>query len=560
MSRTWLHILLMVVCCLQGQAQLRLNGKDIIHDNRAGQWLCTVPDSIFGTDYEAIVTLLPESGWTDVKIDGVSVAEGQSVWFTQLDGTTPHSLTAQVGDSIVNGMLLFSCLPLLEVSATLSESYQPATFRLHHPDSITPLALQGRIKWRGRTTMMAGRHKHNFHFKLEDEHGEKQNKKLLGLRDDNSWLLDAGQTDLSRIRNHVAHELWLDMAAKPYYSDLEPKARAACRGELIELFVNGQYEGIYTLMEAMDRKQLKLAKYETDSAGTNIIHGQLWKANNYTKGTTFTGYEDYDNTSTTWLGFETKYPELDEVSPTDYSVLYDAVNLAVTCYDRKWRRVAQDYYDLPVMRDYYIFLQVLLAIDNTNKNIYWAVYDKQVDRKVTLAVWDLDCTVGQDWTNTPFRPDNRVGPECKMSIANNVLGRLNLLITDFHDDIVSHYQELRKGVLHTDSITKRYLDHIDCLIHAGAAARESARWDGDDDLGGHSLDWEAEKAYIADWLQRRLRYLDINTFAPAAIDIIADDPADVPTGTYNLLGQRMADDRPLPPGFYVRNGKKMIKY
>ena len=560
MSRTWLHILLIVVCCLQGQAQLRLNGKDIIRDDRAGQWLCTVPDSVFGTDYEAIVTILPESGWANVKVDGVSVADGQSIWFANLDGTTPHSLTAQVGDSTVSGILLFSCLPLLEVNATLSESYQPATFRLHHPDSITPLVLQGRIKLRGRTTLMAGRHKRNFHFKLEDEHGEKLNKKLLGLRDDNSWLLDAGQTDMSRIRNHVAHELWLDMAAKPYYSDLEPKARAACRGELIELFVNGQYEGIYTLMEAMDRKQLKLAKYETDSTGTNIIHGQLWKAFDYTKGTTFTGYEDYNNSSTTWLGFETKYPELEEVSPTDYGVLYDAVNLAVTCYDSKWRRVAQNYYDLPVMRDYYILLQVLLAIDNTNKNIYWAVYDKQVDKKVTLAVWDLDCTVGQDWTNNPFRLENRVGPERKMSIANNVLGRLNLLIADFHDGIVSHYQELRKGLLHTDSITQRYLDHIDCLIHAGAAARESARWDGDSDLGGHSLDWEAEKEYIADWLKRRLRYLDVNTFAPAAIDVIADDPAVVPTGTYNLLGQRMPDNQPLPPGFYVRNGKKMIKF
>ena len=79
-------------------------------------------------------------------------------------------------------------------------------------------------------------------------------------------------------------------------------------------------------------------------------------------------------------------------------------------------------------------------------------------------------------------------------------------------------------------------------------------------MGGHSLDWEAEKAYIADWLKRRLRYLDMNIFAPAAIDIIADDTANVTTGTYNLLGQRMSDDRPLPPGFYVRNGKKMIKY
>ena len=550
----------MAVNCLLAQAQLQLNGKDIIRDNRAGQWLCTIPDSVFGTDYVARVTVLPESGWTDVMVDGVPVDDGQSIWFAPVDGVKPHTISAQVGDSTVSGTLLFSCLPLLEVDAVISKDYQPARFRLHHPDSITPMELQGRFKLRGQTTMMAGRHKHNFHIKLEDELGEKLNKKLLGMRDDNSWLLDAGQTDLSRIRNHVAHELWLDMATKPYYADREPKARTACRGELIEVLINGNYEGIYTLMEAMDRKQLKLAKYETDTAAVTTLHGQLWKAVDYTGGTTFTSVKEYDNNSETWFGFETKYPELDEVSPTDYSLLYNSIVFAYSSYDNLWRRKAKDYFDIPVMRDYYILLQVLLAIDNGNKNIYWAVYDKQVDTKLTLAVWDLDCTVGQDWTNDPFRLESRVGPERKFGIGNNVLGRLNLLIEGFHEDMVARYQELRKGVLHADSITQRYLSHIDCMIHAGAAARECTRWDGDDDLGGHILDWEAEKAYIADWLQRRLHYLDVNTFASAAIDdIVADEPTVVPSGTYNLLGQRMPDDRPLPPGFYVHNGKKMIK-
>ena len=161
------------------------------------------------------------------------------------NGTTPHSITAYTADSTLNATLLFSCLPLLEVKATLSKEYQPATFTLHHPDSLKPLQLKGRIKWRGKTTLSNDRHKRNFHIKLEDDNGDKLNLKLLGMRDDNSWLLDGGQTDLSRIRNLVAHQLWLDMAAKPYYADREPKARSAVRGELIELIVNGQYEGIY---------------------------------------------------------------------------------------------------------------------------------------------------------------------------------------------------------------------------------------------------------------------------------------------------------------------------
>ena len=48
---------------------------------------------------------------------------------------------------MLNAEILFTCLPLLEVNATLSTEYQHGTFALHHPDSAQTLQLQGRIKW-----------------------------------------------------------------------------------------------------------------------------------------------------------------------------------------------------------------------------------------------------------------------------------------------------------------------------------------------------------------------------------------------------------------------------
>ena len=563
MRRAAWYISLLMLAGFSCHGQLLIDGHHLVHDRFAGRYLCAVPDDWFGTDHSALVTVdtaYTYSHLSNFTLDGVPItAHGTTVTLAAMDGITPHRITADVwGGETLNMEILFTCLPVLEVNTTLSKEYQPGTFTLHHPDSVEPLQLQGRIKWRGRTTLGDNRHKRNFHIKLEDSQGQKLNMKLLGMRDDNSWLLDGGQSDLSRIRNHVAHELWLDIAAKPYYADREPKARSAVRGELIELVVNGQYEGIYTLCEAMDRKQLRLAKYETDSTGAAVIHGQLWKANDYTKGTTFSGVTDINNMSETWYGFDNKYPELDEVSPTDYTIIYNAVKFAATAYDYLWRRQAQDYYDLPVLRDYLIFAQTLLAIDNAAKNIYWAVYDGKEDKKITLAVWDLDCTVGQDWTNTPFRPENRVGPEVTWRMGNNAIGRLNLLVSDFHQDVIDHYHELRRGPLHVDSLIDRYHRHIDRLIYAGAAARESARWSGDSDLGGQQLDWEAEKDYIADWFRRRMRHLDNTTFAMAAIDDVPEPAAPGSDVTYNLLGQPMPAGRPLQPGIYVRNGQKII--
>ena len=547
----------MLAITLMGHSQVSLDGHAVIYDSRQNRFLCPMPAHKFGTDQAVTVTVTSER-WSGVEVDGTPItAPDTRVTMTALDGVTPHTLTATVDGQRQSYTLLLTSLPVLEVNAELSKDYRPATLALHHPDSSEVMSLHGRIKWRGHSTLSANRHKRNFHIKLEDEHGDKLDVKLLGMRSDNSWMLDGGQTDLSRIRNYVAHELWLDMAAKPYYADREPKARSGSRGELIELLVNGQYEGIYTLMEAMDRKQLKLTKYETDSAGVCTIHGQLWKANDYTSGTTFSATSEANDSLEQWYGFDTKYPDIDEVWPTDYSVLTQAVNFAVTSYDYLWRRKAGNYFDLPVLRDYTILLQTLLAIDNAAKNIYWATYDSQVDHKLTLAIWDMDCTVGQDWTNTPFRPQDRVGPEIDWKISNNVLGRLNLLIADFRQGLIDRYWELRRGPLHTDSLIHRYHSKIDLLIAAGAAARESERWSGDSDLGGHELDWEAEKQYIADWFTRRMRHLDITRFATAGIDPVSDTNNELPTGTYNLLGIKMSDTQPLPPGIYVRNGKKI---
>lgn len=557
MRKTGCCIVALVAGWIMCQAQILVNGRSIIHDAIANQWVCTIPDSCFGTDYEAQITITPESQWSGVVVDGIPVGDGESIWFTQLDGLTQHTLHANIGDSIINGTLTFSCLPLLVINApVLSPTYNGGTFHLYQPDSIAPLDLQGRIKWRGRTTLMNSRHKKNFHIKIEDENGDKKNVKLMGMRNDNSWLLDGGQTDLSRIRNHVAHQLWLDMAEKPYYADREPNARSACRGEMVELFVNGNYEGIYTLMEAMDRKQMKLAKYETDTVGNHIIHGQLWKAVTYGNGTLFCDTVSYDNYQTSWFGFDTKYPELEEVSPTDYSILANAVALAAKGYDSKWRREAPKFYDLPVMRDYMIFTFSLLAIDNTAKNIYWAVYDKAEDKKLTLAVWDLDCTVGQDWTNTPFRPEDRVGPEKRMSV-NNLIGRLYVLIDDFHQDVFDRYHALRKDILNPDSLTYRYTSLINHLQFAGATQRESKRWDGDSDLGGHILDWESEKNYISNWIKRRIKYLDENVFPMADISSIKQDYNNDSEQIYNLMGQPMRKDN-LSPGIYLQSGKKIV--
>lgn len=50
--------------------------------------------------------------------------------------------------------------------------------------------------------------------------------------------------------------------------------QSGVRGQVVEVYLNDEYMGIYSLTECMDRKQLKLKKYNKE---TGEIRGGLWK-------------------------------------------------------------------------------------------------------------------------------------------------------------------------------------------------------------------------------------------------------------------------------------------
>lgn len=428
----------------------------------------------------------------------------------------------------------FTFLPILSMQSEADDfgyEYSPGTATLLMPDGSDQAAMYAKVKWRGGTTNAEGKHKRNYHIKFLDQlAGLKQDRKFFGLRKDNSWLLDAAQVDFSRVRNRVATDLWNDFATKPYYADREPKALTGTRGQFIEVFLNGEYRGIYCMTEAMDRSQMKLRKYEEADPllgiGSPVIHGQLWKSGGFENAMSWAPPTPFDNTSETWGSIEVKYPDIEDVNPTDWSTLYDAERFVadvkhsagdltpeetIATRQRFCEGISQ-YFDMPVLIDYYVFFTVLSAIDNDNgKNIYWACYDREEDRKLTLAVWDLDCTVGGYFSPGETAPVASVWPYRVATCSSNLFYSLDKFNADgFHDRMVERYRSLRTGVLSAESLKSRYTGYMDMLEKAGAYSRETARWSGDSDLGGKALDFAAERENICHWIDERLAFLDEN--------------------------------------------------
>lgn len=507
-----------------------------------------------------------------VMLHAQSITDGRQMFYDRLTQTYLCSVPETMfDDGSVNSFTCdtakidFTFLPIVCLHGEFGYEYTNSTIEVVMPDATSQGEMSAKTKWRGGTTNAEGKNKRNYSIKFIDAAGEKMDRKFFGLRNDNHWILDAAQVDLSRVRNRVATDLWNDFATKPYYFDREPKALTGTRGQFVELFLNDEYRGIYCLTENVDRKQMKLKKFEQDIDGTTTIHGQLWKCTGY-ENTNFGWISPYDNTLETWGDVETKYPELEDVFPTDYSVFYNAQRFIRDCEWEEFSDSMSIVFDLPVLDDYYLFVLVLNAVDNCNgKNIFWGCYDAQEDCKITPAVWDLDCTVGQF-----YEPDNAhhecTSPEYSIetfSRGSNLFAQyFGFNDTESFARMAKRYQELRQTYFSEESLKARYINYMDMLTRSGAYERETKRWSGDTDIAGAVLDFNQEREYITSWIPRRLAHVDafMQPFTDGIKDINTniDSHNNIRNKAYNLQGQCISQGTTYK-GIVIINGRKYMK-
>lgn len=545
-------IILYLAISIPSYAQFTINGKHIIYDKQNDTYMACIPEDAFGKDYKAIILLDIASDWSDLSIDGTQIA--YSYTFKQVEGNKLYSIHARKGNKKINTKITFTFLPLLVLQGSFGYDYAQGNMSLYSSDATEPTISLIKAKWRGGSTNTADKHKRNYKIKSINFKGKSQDISLLGMREDNNWIMDAGQIDLFRLRNRIATEIWNDFATKPYYASKEPKAKSGVTGKVVEVILNNEYRGIYSLTEAMDRKELKLKKYDDKN---QEFHGQLWKVSSWDKATFWDIDKDYDNTQETWHAFETKYPDIDDVNPTDYSPLYEAIDFVANSNDEAFKKEVGDYFDIPVLIDYQLFQETLKPVDNNGKNMYWGIYDVAKSKKLTLAIWDLDASVGQDWhCSTPLHPDY-VLPNTDLGVKDgfNLYHRLSSLNVDnYNEKVASRYQELRKTYFSEENLISRYQGYYDMLVKSGAASREECKWSKDSDIGGYPLNFKSEIEYIKNWIINRLNYLDTNQF-PISTNISEIHQKEYlsPKTTYNMLGQKVGASY---QGLKIKNGKK----
>ncbi len=305
---------------------------------------------------------------------------------------------------------------------------------------------------------------------------------LLGMRNDDDWNLQAFYNEPLRIRSKTANELW-KLIHTPYYQKEEPDAVNGIQMEYVELIINNEYSGIYALSERVDRKQLQLKTFNGDLRG-ELYKGSSWGA------TTFTNFPDFNNNDTIWGGFEYIYPQ----EYIDWINLYGFVDFAVNDDDSYFYSDYQSFFEIDNAVDYFIFLNLLRAVDNTGKNIYIARYDE--GEPYFYIPWDLDGVLGIDW-------DGRIDENTTHILSNGFYDRLicDCRKNGFHEKLNKRWNNLRTDILShkniMDLLEKNYL----FLEHNGVYEREEISWEN------YQYN-EQHLEYISEWLTDRLKFLD----------------------------------------------------
>ncbi|OWP64626.1 hypothetical protein CDA63_02380 [Hymenobacter amundsenii] len=435
---------------------------------------------------------------------------GASNEYLNLDGTYTLSrpigqisteLAYQAERDGIRFSVYFTELPIIRITASQPIQDTPSIYArlsLAEPNGTVTESALG-IEFRGGFSQSYPKKSYELSFWQDSTGAASRDVRLLGMRNDNKYNLQAMYNEPLRVRNKVSHELWQEIH-QPYYRLQEPEAKSGIALEYAELFVNGEYQGVYALGERIDRKQLKLKKY------SNGITGELYKGSEGAAGTTFSGLPDFDNTSETWGGFEYKHPE----EQTDWTNLYNFVDFVRNSSDQEFFSTYQQKFVLRNAVDYYLFLNLVRATDNTGKNLYVAKYKK--GEPYFYVPWDLDGVFGTDWKG-------EVSTTTDDLLTNGFYDRLwqDCSATGFRATLRTRWAELRQNVLTEDHILTKFRTNNNYLMQNSVYEREQLAWSD-----FHPV--PDQLAYTASWLSSRLRYLDATFGAPCSV-LTANSPA-----------------------------------
>lgn len=386
--------------------------------------------------------------------------------------------------------LFFTYVPLISIEYTgnLEDGPQDMNFCLYdnrEAVSSRVITSEGTVKWRGASTLFYP--KKSLKLSLSqtvDGKKKKNHTSLLGMREDEDWILYAAYNDQEKIRDVFSERLWWDGCA----SDNSWGVQAGMQYKYVEVFINGEYSGLYALGFPVDEKQLGLSGNYEEAA---LYKKKSWDSEEQLEMTVFGAQPGYDcktdNPSDLAglkgeFGVYTDEKGKEVIDMREWQLLYKYYfNLANNADDSA---ALMESIDVDNAIDLFIFFNLIQGVDNTKneliKNEYIAVKDTPEGIRSLTVPWDMDITWGNKWVENgdinftlPYSFEAKENFVPESGYLEQIMVNRD---TEIWKLVAEKYSSLRAGAWSDEAIDSILDEYEQDIFESGAYVREMIRW------------------------------------------------------------------------------------
>ncbi|MGI4871341.1 MAG: CotH kinase family protein [Janthinobacterium lividum] len=338
---------------------------------------------------------------------------------------------------------------------------------------------------------------------------------ILGMPAENAWILYAPYDDKTCLRNVLSYRI------------ANRTGHYASRTRYCELVLNGQYQGIYVLMEKIkrDANRVNIKKLETtDISGNKLTGGYIIKIDKPTGSGGTYGWvsQQRSATSNKLINFLYEYPSADDIVPQQKAYIKAYVDSAETALASATFTSPTTGYakfiDVNSFIDYFILNEVSRNVDGYRLSTYLYKNRRSEGGKLVAGpVWDYNL----GWWNANY---------CSGNLATGWAYNFNSVCgTDDHQvpfwwqrllqdpaftaALKCRWTDLRKTTLHLDTLNKFIDANVAQLTEA--RTRHFTAWPI---LGVYTwpnptpipATYPAEITALKNWMTQRLTWLDAN--------------------------------------------------
>ncbi len=387
--------------------------------------------------------------------------------------------------------------------------------------SDDPFTYEGFITIELRGNSSQGFDKKSYGFETSDANGVDMDTTLLGFPSEEDWILYSGWADKTFLRNALSMKLSREMG---HY---------ASRTRFCEVFLDGEYEGLYVLMEKIkrDKNRLDIAKLtETDIVGEPASGGYILKFDWHEED----GWEANSETVTgNDLYIQYVYPKVENLQDEQREYIHsyiDSFELALFAddYTNSFGKHYSEYADVNSFIDLFIINELSKNVDAYKLSTF--IHKDRAKNGGKLKggpIWDYDIA----WYNSSYCAGGQFSgwiyneEDCEDLDLMPLWWERFLGDTFFLNKLCLRWNELRQNILAEDALMD-WIDEQAAFIDA-AQERNYDRWDSLEEWTWDHPEiagsYQGEVDLLKNFIQQRIEWIDEQIDCSSLSNQLAED-------------------------------------